>query len=173
VPNALLTEETRLKYLALLLAICFSASACAAELVISKDIAIDYRRPDTLSHSQRLLIFKYDDWHFSHEVLDPSTIYPSVDLAGMERIYIESLFEERARDKLPEWMAVLSREQSEVFAASGDNVVHVENGDWEIRGSYSEGEGNIFILEPLQIHHLSMRGDKKKFTHLIEAIRGR
>lgn len=162
-----------MRHLILAVLISLSTPACAADLVISSNLRIDYQPPATLSHSQRLLIFKYNDWHFSHEILDPTEIYPSVDLTGMEQLYVRSMFAPQHRQDLPEWLAVLSKEQAEAFSISKENSIHNSQDEWELYAAHTGDDGNIFIIEEAQIHHLSVRGNKKHFTQLIESIEER
>ena len=96
--------------------------ACQGEIVLSRNISIAYESPRIISHSGNLLIMRYDNWYFSHEVIDPKTFYKTVDLSGIEHTFIESIFSDRERKTLPLWLGELAREQAERFGVTKKNI---------------------------------------------------
>ncbi|MBC7192066.1 hypothetical protein [Marinobacter sp.] len=79
----------RRTFIAPLLALCLFATGCmAGNLVLSQDLALDYPEPELISHTSTTLIFKYEDWALSHEIVDAETFYPGVDLSGQAEQFI-------------------------------------------------------------------------------------
>lgn len=145
------------------------------QLVLSSQTTVNYLEPNIISHGGNLLILKYDDWHFSHEVINPLLIYPSVDLTGLEADFIRSLFDEPTRNSLPKWLAELSIEQADFFGITNNKTEYKKLNQIEYYSVYdpNNDRGNIFILEAHQVHHLRFSGKKNKYIDLINAIKER
>lgn len=155
---------------------CAIADNESNELIISKNIVVEYEQPESISHTWQLLMFKYSDWYFSHQVVDPKTMYRGVDLTGMLQDFIRSMFDAENRKKLPTaWLAELSREQSEAFGINPNNSSSFTTGFGSIYQMYNEDDarGEIFIIEDSQTHWLQVHADKRKFLKLIESIKER
>ena len=155
---------------------CANAEKSTNELILSKSISLHYEQPENISHSWRTIIFKYPDWYFSHEIVDPKTMYPRIDLKGLLQDYIRSMFDEEARNKLPaSWLEELAREQSAAFGIKGGNAELMKKGFGELYHMFNqeEGRGEIFILEENQTHWLQVHSSKEQFQELIENIKER
>ncbi|MBQ0783639.1 MAG: hypothetical protein KBT66_05335, partial [Amphritea sp.] len=104
-----------IKLIQIVCLLLFASFVSADKLVISPRLYIDFRPPNLIFHSGETLLVKYDDWSFTHEDIDPKTIYQGIDLSGLEHDYIESLFVPEMREDFPSWLAALSMEQAESF----------------------------------------------------------
>lgn len=162
--------------------VLFSASGCAnaakqrQELILSKNISLHYQQPENITHSWRTIIFKYPDWYFSHEIVDPKVMYSGIDLTGLLQDFIRSMFDEELRGKLPAgWLEELSREQSIAFGIKDGNTGLMNKGFGALYHMFSqdEGRGEIFILEENQTHWLQIHSSKEQFQDLIENIKER
>jgi len=149
--------------------------AQSGELVLSQDLALDYAEPKLISHSSNTLILKYDDWILSHRVVDPTAIYPKIDLSGVEELYLKSLFLPASRDSLPEWLQVLAKEQAQQFGLPEGQVAADNVGDARILGTYNQNneEGYLYIFDRAAIHQLTITGTEKQYKELIKNIRER
>lgn len=161
-----------------LIAFCFlflSSVAYAETLVISQDISVDYETPAILAHSGDQVIFKYDDWSFSHSVVNPKTLYPAVDLTGLDHDFIVSIFVPASRNSLPPWLALLAQEQAHTFGLELGKVKVKTLSGGTIYAIYSmeAKEGNIFVLEEQKIHHFQMLGAQVAFQRLLNNIKDR
>ena len=110
-----------------------------------------------------------------HELVNPRTFYPRIDLSGVERTFLRSIFYSNERKKLPEWLRILSAEQAELFGVGTSNVSQKRVGQAEIVGvlNSQESSSHLYIFEELKIHHLQVNGDNKKFKAVIESIEAR
>jgi len=154
----------------------FSVSCYGSEeLIISSQTTVGYEQPQVTSHAGNILMMKYDGWYFSHEIMDPVKIYPSIDLTGLEKDYVKSLFELPVRQTFPKWLSELSTEQADVFGLSDNNFDHKKLNKIEIYAIYDpeSDKGNVFIIEENQVHHLNISGGKDKYTMLINSIKER
>lgn len=159
-----------------LILLCFCISSYGNnDLILSNKTTISYPLPNMISHSGNMLIMKYDDWYFSHELIDPTKIYPAIDLSGLEREFIKSLFDASLRQKFPKWLAELSIEQANVFGISNNNFDYKKFKEIELYSIFNadSSEANIFIFEENQIHHINFNGAKRKYTDLINTIKER
>lgn len=149
--------------------------AQSGELVLSQDLALDYAEPKLISHSSNTLILKYDDWVLSHRVVDPTAIYPKIDLSGVEELYLKSLFLPASRDSLPEWLQVLAKEQAQQFGLPEGQVAADNVGDARILGTYNQKneEGYLYIFDRAAIHQLTIMGSEKQYKDIIKNIRER
>jgi|GEM_PF-753724 len=155
---------------------CANAEKQPEQLLLSKNIVLHYEQPDNISHSWRTLILKYPDWYFSHEVVDPKTMYAGIDLTGLLQDYIRSIFDPEAREALPAgWLEELAREQSAAFGIKDGNAALMEKGFGSLYHMFNkeEGRGEIFILEENQAHWLQVHSSKEQFQDLIENIKER
>ncbi len=154
----------------------FSISCQASnELSLSKNISINYELPKAMGHFSNILFMKYDTWDFSHERVDPQKIYQTIDLSGVEKEYIKSLFNLSIREDFPRWLAELSKEQASSFAINNDNYFYKKLTSTELYAAYDppNNRGNIFIIEKNQIHHLILNGAKSEYIALLKAIEER
>ena len=142
------------------------------ELVLSRNISISYQQPQVISHSGNLLIMRYEDWYFSHEVVDPKAFYKTVDLSGLEHTFIKSIFLDKERKALPLWLGELAREQADIFGVAKKNITIKESKNFSLLGAYQEeaAEGNIFILEDHQIHYINLSGSHAAYNTIFSAI---
>ena len=155
---------------------CANATKQTNQLILSKNIVLHYEQPEEISHADRLLIFKYQDWYFSHQNVDPKTMYRGVDLTGLLQDFIRSMFDQDARKALPAgWLEELSREQSAAFGIKDGNSGLIKKGFGSLYHMFNqeEGRGEIFILEENQTHWLQVHSSKEKFQELIENIKER
>ena len=154
------------------LSILFSQSSLAGILVLSDKLQMEYTSPKLLSHTEDTLIFKYKDWSFVHEVVNPKNIYPMINLTGVDRIFLHSIFEKSEREKLPDWLKILAKDQARQFGVKSDNVTRLKVGDADIVGVYDKNNraANIYLFEKLKIHHFVMYGDEQHFKGLIHDI---
>ncbi|MCG6202610.1 hypothetical protein [Psychromonas antarctica] len=154
----------------------FSISCYGGEdLIVSSQTLVEYDKPQVISHTGSVLIMKYDGWYFSHEIIDPVKIYPSIDLTGLEKDFVKSLFEVSVRKSFPKWLSELSAEQATVFGIYENKFDYKKLQKIEIYSIYDpESEkGNVFIIEDNQIHHINVNGKKDKYTNLINSIKER
>lgn len=161
-----------------LIAFCLlflSSVAYAETLVISQNISVDYETPAILAHSGDQLIFKYEDWSFSHSVVDPEELYPAIDLTGLDQDFIVSIFVPESRKILPPWLALLAKEQADTFGVELDNIKLKALAGGRVYATYSmeAKEGNIFVLEEQKIHHFQLLGAKETFQRLLNNIKDR
>ena len=156
--------ETILKVAIICLSL-FSSSCFSDTLILSTKLKIEYPTPKMIGHSSDSLIVKYKDWSFMHVVVDPEKFYPKVNLDGVERDFIKSMFDKEKRSKFPEWFAALSRDQAKAFGITSSNSDKIRVGDAEILAVHDEAgkQGQIFILEELTVHQISVLGGNNSF----------
>lgn len=154
-----------------LLLISISCSA-QSELILAENLKMNIEPVQTISHTEDMLILVYEDWRVAHEVMDPKWIYPGVDLSGMEKVYVRSLFEPQAREDLPAWLAVLSKEQAETFGIDQKSVVKRTIGEALLLAAYDPGgaQGEIFVIDGKRIHHFQVLGQEKEFDGVIKRL---
>lgn len=155
---------------------CANATKQTNQLILSKNISVHYEQPESISHADRLVIFKYKDWYFSHQTVDPRTLYRGVDLTGLLQDFIRSMFDQEARKALPaDWLEALSREQSAAFGIKDDNSGLMKKGFGALYHMFNreEGRGEIFILGENQTHWLQIHSNKETFNGLIKNIKER
>jgi hypothetical protein len=149
------------------------SSVCFGEiLVISSKLKVEYPQPLLIANGGGL-IFKYDKWWFSHEIVDSKNMYQPVDLTGIDKIFIKAIF---TGDALPtKWLSELAIEQANVFGVTKSNVESFKIGQAEIMGVYNtkDNQGQIFIVEDLMTHRLEVNGAKEKFKLILSKIKGR
>lgn len=148
-------------------------SALAQKVVFSSSLSIDVPAPEVIAHSGEVLIFKYADSYFSHELIDPKTLYGVVDLTGIEHSFIKQIFGVENTHKLPEWLNELAKEQATVFGVTKKNTVVNNISNNLILSNFleSEQEGNIFFLEEYAIHRIYFSGNKEAFTILLNKLK--
>ncbi len=152
------------------------SSFCSAEqLILSSKLSLDYDPPALISHTQSSLIVKYEDWYFAHEVVDPENFYQQINLTGIERDFIKSLFDKDLRKQFPKWLAALSEEQASELEISVNNTLRKKVGDAELLAAYSNNaqSAHIYIFDDHSIHHLTYYGSKDNYRHLISRIKER
>jgi len=156
-------------------AMLFSTVTFAGELVVSPSLKVTYTEPKLISHSSETLILKYEDWYFSHSLINPQTMYSSIDLSGLELEFVKSIFSPQLRETQPAWLAALSTEQAETFGLPTNKVIEKTLGTATIYAVYiaDESMGHIFVIEEEQAHQLTMLGKKERFSELMSAIKER
>jgi hypothetical protein len=110
--------ENRLKVVLIAVSL-FITPAFADNLVLSTKLRLEYPTPLLISHMSTSLIVKYKDSSFMHVVVDPKGIYRQIDLTGLERDFSKSIFDDKARAKLPIWLSLVAEEQSDVRCSFG------------------------------------------------------
>ncbi|KLV05238.1 hypothetical protein ABT56_12280 [Photobacterium aquae] len=160
----------------LILIICLMlpcvAFASNNQLHLSKGLNVNYDEPKSLVHSGDLLIFKYDDWYFSHELVDAKNYYQPVDLTDVDVDFFQSLFFIEKRKQLPEWLSLISSELSSSFGIKNDNKDVKKLDQMTVLGAYSNeyGQGNIFIIDGSQIHHININGLEANYKNVFNSI---
>lgn len=144
----------------------------ASELIISNEIIIKHPPANQIAHSGELVIFKYKNWSYTHEVVSPENFIVSVDLTGSEHQFIKSIFDKTERDKLPSWLAVLAEDFANKIISNNEKHQKLSVGDSTIYGAYNSEEqhGIIFILEENLIHKLDVLGTNKNHSDFIKNI---
>ncbi len=144
----------------------------ANELIISSEIAIKHLPALQIAHSGELVIFKYKNWSYTHEVVSPENLIVSVDLTGFEHQFIKSVFEKKIRGELPNWMGLLAEDFSNKILNKNGSYQKINIGNSIVYGTYSkeEQQGFIFILEERSIHKLDILGAYKDYTALTNNI---
>lgn len=158
--------------LALLLNTVF---AQAGQLVMSPNLALNYPPPTLISHTSNTLILTYDHWSWSHSLVNPAEIYPKVDLTGIERQFVKSLFDPEIRETFPGWLRLLSQELAEQFGLPAGRVDQRTLPSAELFGTYSakHGEGYLFLLDKTAIHRLTVIGSEENYKEVMKNIRER
>jgi len=144
----------------------------ASEFIISNQIAIKQSPPLLIAHSGELVIFKYKDWSYTHEVISPDKFIASVDLTGFEHQFIESIFESEERESLPNWLALIAEDFADkILNPKGSfQKSYVDNA--VVYGTYNptEQQGIIFVLEKNSIHKLDILGTNKNYMDFFNNI---
>jgi len=151
-------------------------STCFADtLILSTKIKIEYQSPESIAHGSSNLIVKYKDWSFMHVVVDPKDLYQQIDLTGLEKDYIRSIFDEKARAKLPKWLAITAKEQADVFGVAPETTDRFMVGSAEVLTVYDakEKNGEIFIIEDLSVHHIYITGERDHHNKISHSIKER
>ncbi|WP_296059296.1 hypothetical protein [uncultured Amphritea sp.] len=164
-----------IKFLHITFLLLITNFAFADKLVISPSLYIDYDSPILIYHSGDTLLVKFDSWSFTHEDIDPKTIYQGIDLSGLERDFIESLFVPERRKDFPSWLAALSTEQAESLHHKNADINIKDIKNIKLYSSYLAklNEGNIFILEERSVHRIQVKGDIEFYKGLLESIKER
>jgi len=147
----------------------------AATLVLSQQLNLEYEKPLVISHTEDFLIVKYKDWYFSHSIINAKSMHANIDLSGMERQYIKSMFDKETRNQFPRWLAELSKEQAQVLGVPNNKVDKSKIGEADIIAVYNEIEksGFIYIFEALKIHNINVVGSKTHYYKLINSMEER
>ncbi len=150
----------------------YSNVAFTQTLILSDKLQLNYDDPTLISHTLDTLIFKYKTWSFAHEIVDPKKIYQKVDLTGVERLYLNSIFSLKEREKLPNWLKALAEEQAESFGINNNNVTRRKIDSVEIVAAFNpqQSSSHIYIFEDLRVHHLWVQGDENKMHDVINRI---
>lgn len=149
-----------------------SGSAFSQTLILSDKLQLQYDAPQLISHTADTLIVKYKNWSFMHELVNPKNMYPRIDLSGIERIYLHSIFDAKEKEKLPKWLGSLAEEQAQLFGVRKDNVRRKNVAGSEIVAVFNSAHSSshIYIFEELKIHHIEIHGDEKMLSDVIENI---
>jgi len=150
----------------------FSAHLQANEFIISNQIAIKQPFSNRIAHSGEMVIFKYKNWSYTHEIVSPESFIGSVDLSGVEHQFIQSLFETNKREKLPRWLNVLAEDFSAKILNENGKYKKFTLGSSTVYGTHNTKEEHafIFILEESMIHKLEVLGTRKNYTDFIKNI---
>lgn len=163
-------------FIAPLLALCLFATGCmAGNLVLSQDLALDYPEPELISHTSTTLIFKYEDWALSHEIVDAETFYPGVDLSGQAEQFIRSFFIEDIRASLSPELREMVVKQREAFDIPDSAIYKDSTGSFDILGGYSQTHerGHLYIFDRAAIHHIVIKGNEARYKKTAKSIRER
>ncbi len=169
------TYKRILVFLPLFFTITLSTGCIAANLVISDKLAISYSKPNIIVHTQNSLILKYEDWWFSHEVVDGERVYPGMDLTEHLPQFIRSIFNAKIRKHVSPELSALSEEQAKVFGVTRDNVMREKRGVAELMAIYDvkSKRGDVYVIEERMIQHVEVSGSEAKFVELISNIKER
>ena len=162
-----------LKYILFVLTLIAPATeACASQLALSSELSLSTPTPKKIAHTPELLILKFDDWSLTHQVIDAKNYLPSVDLSGIEKLFIESLFDKKKREKLPKWLDVLALELSHSLAITSGKKIIKRLDKFDIYSAYSEEnqEAQIYLLEENQSHSIRLFGSKQEFENIISKL---
>lgn len=157
------------------LLLALSPYAGANNLVLSQDLEMDYATPKLITHTSSVLFIKYDDWTLSHQVVDPTSIYTNIDLSGVEKQFLHSVFLPDVRSSLPRWMRVLSEEQASEFGLPDGAVTNQQVGDFQLLGTYSSthNAGYIYLFDRAAIHQFVVLGSEAHYRDVINSIKER
>lgn len=153
-----------------------SVNTFAMDLILSPQLKLQYDEPTLISHTSDTLIVKYDNWYFSHNVINPKVVYASIDLTGIDVDFFTAIFEPSVREGLPPWLASLADEQAKTFGANKNNTLKRNVGEALLYGVYDDknSQGEIFLIEASQqIHHFSTIGNRQQFSDVINNIKER
>lgn len=154
----------------------FVTTCFADVLILSTQLKIEYPTPLAISHGISDLIVKYNqNRSFMHVVVDPKEMYQQIDLSGIEREYIRSIFDVKQREKLSEQLSTLSKKQSDEFGVTKDNVERIKVGTAEVIAvyNYKSNNGLIFIFAELAVHQIYTYGTKKEHDLILYGIKKR
>ncbi|RMF20002.1 MAG: hypothetical protein D6758_00505 [Gammaproteobacteria bacterium] len=148
--------------------------AHAQLLVLSDQTRVEISPPSMIAHSGDMLLLKYDNGTIFHEVVDPKTMYTQIDLTGLERSFIRSLFDTAERQKLPAWLAALSAEQADQLGVGRGKVISDKLGDRELLGVHDPDKkvAHLYLFETLKTHHLIVKGDDVLLREIIRELGG-
>lgn len=160
------------KLYTLTLLLALSTCAAANNLVLSQDLRMDYPDPILISHTSSMLLIKYDDWTLSHQLVDPAAIYGNIDLTGLEKTFLQSIFLPNVRSTLPQWMQVLSEDQAAEFGLPEGTVTHQQIGEFDLLGTYNpvHGSGYLYLFDREAIHHFVVMGSETHYKDVISRI---
>ncbi|MCW8932288.1 MAG: hypothetical protein OQL19_18900 [Gammaproteobacteria bacterium] len=168
-----------MKKLTVLLLLVFSlfsvTQSFSDRLVLSSKLEMDYPSPVLISHTEDTLIIKYENWSFLHNIVNPQKIYHTIDLTGLEKDYILSIFQQKTNSSFPEWLNALSREQAKEFGVTSSNVLRKKINLSEIVGVYDKkrSSGYLYVFDETKIHHFVIYGSEEKYNLLITYIKER
>ncbi len=163
-------------YIALII---FSSLANASNLTvqINRDVSLLLPIPDYQQHFGPTLTVKYSDWMLTHQAVDHKEVFgPNVNLTGYEALFFRSLFIEKDRDKLPEWLAVFSREVSESYSINNWRLKTISNTDIYHFYHTERRRGTLFLIREssafTNVGIIDVIGDIKAFNTLLEGMNG-
>ena len=159
----------------LLVTLFLSTGCLAADLVISDKLLVKYKAPKLIAHTSNSLIVKYNNWWFSHEVVDGERMYPGMDLSDQLPVFIRSMFDAKTRKKLSPELSLLSEEQANAFGITEGNVKREKRGAAELMAVYDEKSkrGDIYVIEERMIQHVEVSGSAAEFAELMGNIKER
>ena len=152
----------------------FSSTCFADNLILSTNLKVEYPAPLLISHGSSDLIVKYKNWTFEHVVIDPKNIFQQIDLTGLERDYFKSVFDKKERSKLPEWLAVVAKEQADVLGVNPDSIKRFHVGKAEIFTVHDKkNTGRVYVFDELAIHQFTVLGSNKELEIISNGIKER
>lgn len=159
----------------ILILLSISPLLSANDLIISDKLLIQYQPPSLIAHTQNSLIFKYKDWWFAHEILNPKSMYSKLDLSEHFPEFIESIFNDTLRKNLPHELEKLAKEQAQAHGIKDNNIEKIQIGNAKLLSVYDDQQkrGNIYIIEERMIHHLDSLSTKNEFNEIIKGIKER
>lgn len=151
----------------------FFLKAAENNFIISDVVKLSTPPPVKIAHTSNMVILKFNGWSLTHEAINPKTYVPSVDLTGIEHLFIQSLFDNSKRQKLPLWLSSLAQELSESFAIDMSNYYVKQLSELMIYATYDKQEnlGRIFLLEKYQAHSINVQGSNQEFINIINKFK--
>jgi len=147
--------------------------AWSQTFIISKDIQLDLPDSAIILQSGNSVLFKYPDWVLSHQIIDPKTFYPNVDLTGLIQIYIRNIFEPK-EGELPNWLQFIAKEQAKAFKVTNKNTSQFTLGEFEVYCVFDsvEKNGNIYLVGNDYVSHFNVLSDKQGFYQFLNVLKG-
>jgi len=151
----------------------FFLKAAENNFIVSNLVKVSTPPPVKIAHTSNMVILKFNGWSLTHEAINPKTYVPSVDLTGIDNLFIQSLFDNSKRQKLPVWLSSLAQELSKSFAIDMNDYYFKQLGELMVYATYDKQEnlGRIFILEKSQIHSINVQGSNQEFTNIINKFK--
>lgn len=160
------------KILVLLFTCLVSASGWSQELILNEDLKLKMPDSAVILHSGNSVLFKYEDWVMSHQVLDPKNFYPSIDLTGWMNQFIRRVFGEKD-ESLPEWILVLAKNQAEAFKIDNKSIIKFSLNEKPVYATYSDklNQGHIFLLNDGYVNNFNIISDKQMYMKFIAILK--
>ncbi len=158
--------------IAIYLIVSITMQVQAKTLSLSGTLNIEVDPPEAILHSGSMLLLKYNDWTLSHEVIDPKNYLGAVDLTGNLKPYIRSLFGYK-NQRIADWLLYIANKQEKILGLDKADAEQFNITSSEVLAIYNQGrnQGEIFILEDLQVHKIDIVGSKKWFDKFLDQLR--
>jgi hypothetical protein len=140
---------------------------------LTRNLRAAVDQPPVVALSSNVMIFKYKDWNFSEEDVNPKQVYTGIDLTGLLTSYFRAVFDASKREALPAgWLAELASEQARTLKLKKYGWKHriVEGADIYATFDDKEKLGTIFIIEKKQVYRVQISGPKSKYKSFIASI---
>ena len=155
--------------------IMFSLHAQGDQLVLSSHLKLEYPAPILISHTENRLIIKYKDTAISHNIVNPKTMYPNIDLSGYHINYIYTLFDKKIDAALPTVINELANQQKEIMGLNKQQGYLKTTQYYQLLASYDPKNqiAHVFIIEENKTHHLAIDGNQDYLYKIINGIKVR